>query len=191
MWNIYSVLSLFILSDGNDCQIWVSRRGRREKERMMVVERKTHASVCVAFCPKLYHRPRRHVFDQEKGRNTNETNGSREDLRAAQDAHHQKRSKKKKKKFVKYCFCHPKAQAVFKFLEEIIFPHCWVISHSSLQTYSALELGCVTCCYLSQPRTLLRLMAAQEHAMAHRWLRPIALSLFIFISLISVFLSFF
>lgn len=78
----------------------------------------------------------------------------------------EKSNKKNKKKFVKYCFCHPKARAVFTLVGEIVFPLCWVISHSLLQTYFALELGCVTCCYLSRPRTLLQLMAAQEHAMA-------------------------
>lgn len=39
-------LSLFILSDGSDCQIWVSRKMNKN---MMVVERKTHALVYACF----------------------------------------------------------------------------------------------------------------------------------------------
>lgn len=39
-------LSLFILSDGSDCQIWVSRK---RNKNMMVVERKTHALVYACF----------------------------------------------------------------------------------------------------------------------------------------------
>lgn len=143
----------------------------------MAVKRGTFGFSLV--CPKFYCRPWQDVFESRIDWNTDETNGfscSREHFRVSKTLSNPSlliksphRSSQPERLAKHTCtwslssvilFCQPKA-LVFK------VPQIFLIfgsNHSSslltlysyflFQTYFALMLGFVTCCYLSQPWTL-------------------------------------
>lgn len=181
MWNIYSAFELVYT------ERWkrLPNLGFKKKKTKstMVVKRKTHWFLsCLA---QIYSADPGKICAWIKNRfywNSDETTGltcSQEHfrvlfralsnpqnlLKSSLPENEEKHSCTSRSKSVKSCIGPPKALVTFVKYHNL-FSFYWLISLFLFQTYFALASDCVTCCYLSQPETLMWIMAAQDRAMA-------------------------